>query len=113
MTAGEAGACLPSGRAAAVMHGGSMCPQQSSSRGLARTHTVTAAHVCVLARCQIAGRQLMPPSIGCVRCLPEMIKLCLPVLVRSFVDPTNAVTGLSKYVTALGLLFDPAYSKVS
>jgi len=30
----------------------------------------------------------------------------------SFVDPTNAVTGLSKYVTALGLLFDPAWSKV-
>lgn len=29
-----------------------------------------------------------------------------------FVDPTNDVTGLSKYVTALGILFDPQYSKV-
>ncbi|GLC39853.1 hypothetical protein PLESTB_001292000 [Pleodorina starrii] len=29
-----------------------------------------------------------------------------------FVDPTNDVTGLSKYLTALGVLFDPKYSKV-
>ncbi|EFJ42095.1 hypothetical protein VOLCADRAFT_97844 [Volvox carteri f. nagariensis] len=29
-----------------------------------------------------------------------------------FVDPTNDVTGLSKYLTALGVLFDPQYSKV-
>mmetsp|Transcript_26025 Transcript_26025/g.56771 ORF Transcript_26025/g.56771 Transcript_26025/m.56771 type:complete len:246 (+) Transcript_26025:50-787(+) len=29
-----------------------------------------------------------------------------------FVDPTNDVTGLSKYVTALGILFDPDWSKV-
>lgn len=29
-----------------------------------------------------------------------------------FVDPTNDVTGLSKYLTALGVLFDPAFSKV-
>ncbi|KXZ50062.1 hypothetical protein GPECTOR_18g41 [Gonium pectorale] len=29
-----------------------------------------------------------------------------------FVDPTNDVSGLSKYLTALGVLFDPAYSKV-
>ncbi|KAG2428543.1 hypothetical protein HYH02_014347 [Chlamydomonas schloesseri] len=29
-----------------------------------------------------------------------------------FVDPTNDVTGLSKYLTALKVLFDPAYSKV-
>ena len=46
----------------------------------------------------------------------------IPVLSRSmshvkwpprFVDPTNDVTGLNKYVTALGLLFDPEYSKVT
>ncbi len=30
-----------------------------------------------------------------------------------FVDPTNDVTGLSKYLTALGVLFDPAFSKAS
>ncbi|KAJ9530263.1 hypothetical protein QJQ45_023548 [Haematococcus lacustris] len=29
-----------------------------------------------------------------------------------FVDPTNEVTGLSKYLTALGILFDPQWSKV-
>ncbi|KAG1656176.1 hypothetical protein FOA52_008715 [Chlamydomonas sp. UWO 241] len=29
-----------------------------------------------------------------------------------FVDPTNDVTGLGRYLTALGLLFDPQYSKV-
>ncbi|KAG2427637.1 hypothetical protein HXX76_012288 [Chlamydomonas incerta] len=29
-----------------------------------------------------------------------------------FVDPTNDVTGLSKYLTALKVLFDPTYSKV-
>eukprot|EP00955_Chlamydomonas_euryale_P095079 364912-Chlamydomonas_euryale.AAC.11 len=30
-----------------------------------------------------------------------------------FVDPTNDVTGLGRYVTALGLLFDPQLSRVS
>ncbi|GIL90152.1 hypothetical protein Vretimale_16354 [Volvox reticuliferus] len=29
-----------------------------------------------------------------------------------FIDPANDVTGLSKYLTALGVLFDPHYSKV-
>ena len=30
-----------------------------------------------------------------------------------FVDPTNDVVGLSRYLTALGLLFDPATSEVT
>ena len=29
-----------------------------------------------------------------------------------FIDPTNDVVGLSRYLTALGLLFDPATSSV-
>ncbi len=35
-----------------------------------------------------------------------------PNISPRFVDPTNDVSGLSRYLTALGILFDPEFSKV-
>jgi hypothetical protein len=46
--------------------------------------------------------------------IPSRAHLPLTVFSESwprFVDPTNDVSGLSKYLRALGVLFDPAFSK--